>query len=864
MIQALIDNQDVFSAEIRAQTSTISGLFQEARNQQIKTRDAIMREIRQLARAKSRNGQRQGESFDIPSWEYQQPVNDQNEEDESDVGISDDEDTKDRKKVNSHRKNQEQERMKAEAEFKHAILQSLRFPTMQNRRLDILEAHATTFEWIYRDPMLEGTLWSNFSEWLRQGSGIYWVNGKAGSGKSTLMRFIYEDERTVDLLGNWGGSPDKVTMAGFFFWNSGAPEQSSQSGLLRSLLHEILSLKPEFIPSVFPERWQDFEAMEGLDDRQSVDFKAFIYAEEKYQRTLSQHMQAFQRLLKQDLGYVCLFIDGLDEYQGDPMDTITIFKLVVSAKLKICLSSRPWLPFEDELISCPKLKLQDLTRPDIQIYVNDNLSDNPRMKRMQELEPLEAPKLVQEIVDKAHGVFLWIKLVVASLLRGLTNRDQIFDLQRRIRALPEQLELLFTYMIQQIEPIYQDEGSRIFRIMLTSQAVSAMLDEEEDYVQVEGLCAIDLSFALEDTKTVLETPIKLLKDEEVFRRSEEVECKLKVRCAGLLEIPTPCLEDTLPGRKMSKRIGNTKVHWLHRTVKDFLEVEENQKLLLKIAANTVFSPSLPLLRASILRLKTWLLNTPAENGVHPLPGLVARALIFAHQTEYDLNQAQVELLDDLDNTVNQLFPLSGSHWADEILNVSFRKSGEWNDNFITLAVQYDLPLYLSQKLVTATEDLRNKPGRPYLDYIVWSGQLSARTTKPITARNLAMKRDVLAILLRHGCSPNQAFDGKTPWQKAQYKACNHFVELGPIWIEVIDLFLRNGADVMTFEADGNKYEIQKIIERAFWRDFPVESQRLLELLPPPMENFSPVARRYSSRRASSWFKKRFSFDRVTL
>jgi len=758
MIQALADNQDVFSAQFRAQTSTISGMFQEARNQQVKTRDAIMRAIRRSARSKS-HSQKHQETFLIPSWEHQPRGNNESEgvEDENYIYSDDSKRTKERKmdrsKADDHRKNQEHERMKAEADFKGAILQSLRFPTIYSRRLDIPDAHARTFDWIYREPMLEGTLWSIFSQWLRQDSGIYWVNGKAGSGKSTLMRFIHEDKRTIELLGQWGGSADMVTMAGFFFWNGGTPDQCSQLGLLRSLLHEILSRRPELIPSVFPERWQVFEKMELLD-RQSAKFKMFITAEEDYRRSLSQLTQAFQRLLKQNLGYVCLFIDGVDEYQGDPVDTISFFRLVVSLKLKICLSSRPWLPFEDALTSCPQLKLQDLTRADILIYVNDKLSNDERMQKLNNLEPLEAPKLVQEIVEKAHGVFLWIKLVVDSLLRGLINRDSICILQRRIRELPTELESLFTYMINHIERIYQDEGSRMFRIMLKSQAVSAMLDEEEDYLQVEGLCAIDLSFALEDTSTVLETPITLLKDDDVFHRVEEIECKLKVRCAGLMEIPTPCLDDMLPGRRKSKRIGNTKVHWLHRTVKDFLEDEENQKALLKITGKAEFSPSLPLLRMSVLRLKTWLLNTPAENGVHPLPGLVARAMIFAHQTEYDLNRTDVELIDELDRTTNQLFPPSGSHWADELLNVGLRRPGDWNDNFISLAVQYDLPLYLSQKLRTTTEDL---------DYIVWSEQISARSSKPITARNLAMKKDMLAILLSHGFRPNQPFDGKTPW-----------------------------------------------------------------------------------------------------
>ena len=40
----------------------------------------------------------------------------------------------------------------------------------------------------------------------------------------------------------------------FFFWNSGSEIQMSQPGLLRSVLHQILSKRPSLIPVVFPAR----------------------------------------------------------------------------------------------------------------------------------------------------------------------------------------------------------------------------------------------------------------------------------------------------------------------------------------------------------------------------------------------------------------------------------------------------------------------------------------------------------------------------------------------------------------------------------------------------------------------------------
>jgi hypothetical protein len=56
---------------------------------------------------------------------------------------------------------------------------------------------------------------------------------------------------------------------------------------------------------------------------------------------------------------------------------------------------------------------------------------------------MQGPALVEEIVEKANEVFLWVKLVVQSLLAGLGNRDSITDLQRRLRELPSDLEKLY-------------------------------------------------------------------------------------------------------------------------------------------------------------------------------------------------------------------------------------------------------------------------------------------------------------------------------------------------------------------------------------------------------------------------------------
>jgi len=128
------------------------------------------------------------------------------------------------------------------------LLQSLRFPTMTHRGEEIAEAHKRTFEWAFRAPENGYRPWSDFVEWLQTGGQLYWINGKAGSGKSTLMRYVYENNLTHQYLQAWAGNAD-LRVAAFFFWNSGCAEQRSLEGLLRSLLFKILRCRQDLIMS---------------------------------------------------------------------------------------------------------------------------------------------------------------------------------------------------------------------------------------------------------------------------------------------------------------------------------------------------------------------------------------------------------------------------------------------------------------------------------------------------------------------------------------------------------------------------------------------------------------------------------------
>lgn len=129
-----------------------------------------------------------------------------------------------------------------------------------------------------------------------------------------------------------------------------------------------------------------------------------------------------------------LFIDGLDEYEGDEEDVIEIFgRASMPDNVKVCYSSRPHQAFEDAFVARPGLKLQDLTIPDMRQYVHDKLERHTRMQQLTAKEPEATTELIEEIGYAACGVFLWVRLVVSSLLRGLGKHDDIQHLQLRLR-----------------------------------------------------------------------------------------------------------------------------------------------------------------------------------------------------------------------------------------------------------------------------------------------------------------------------------------------------------------------------------------------------------------------------------------------
>ena len=448
------------------------------------------------------------------------------------------------------------------------LIDSLKDRDANLRRNQVVESFDGTFQWIYNDDIKRP--WHSFMDWLKSDSDLFWIVGKAGSGKSTLMKFLLTDPRTLEGLMAW--RPGAIILSGFL-WNSGREMQRTLKGLLSSLICQLLELQTEVALKLLGAH-PELCSKRSLSDWSTPGLK----------RTL------LDVIGQNDDIFICVFLDGLDEI-GPEDDVHELISFVETLKghinVKVCVSSRPERPFQLSLATYPKLRLQDLTSSDIRQYITKFLEPLKHLLERNSYPDDAIPTLAKFIEGRASGVFLWVTLVLKTLRSGFTNGDDWSELLQRLELLPSTLQELYNQMwlrLNEDKPLYHQQAASYFRFILDGNRL--------EHLHFPILPAMTLAFDQSTVTAILDSRSKVSAG-ELARLCLRTCNQLQVRCAGLLELRT-WTEDTLDlddiksdiaakgetSNGALERLLDIEIDFVHRTARDFLlDTGEGQSIL---------------------------------------------------------------------------------------------------------------------------------------------------------------------------------------------------------------------------------------------------------------------------------------------
>ena len=218
----------------------------------------------------------------------------------------------------------------------------------------------------HEDECLPGTrteLLQQIMQWARspQSKCIFWLNGKAGTGKSTICRSVAKFFKEAELLG------------GSFFFKRGEGDRGNATKLFPTIVRQLMIRMPNLKPGVL-------KALRGEPDLAGKSLK------EQFDKLLLQPLLSLDSA-KGKVPTMVIVIDALDECENDK-DIQVILQLIpqlrasTAVHVRIFLTSRDETPiilgFSEIVNNHDNLAINNIpdtvTEHDISLFLNDRFA----------------------------------------------------------------------------------------------------------------------------------------------------------------------------------------------------------------------------------------------------------------------------------------------------------------------------------------------------------------------------------------------------------------------------------------------------------------------------------------------------------
>ena len=598
-----------------------------------------------------------------------------------------------------------------------------------------------------------------FVKWIQSEGRIFWIYGKPGAGKSTLMKQLTQSKRAFDLM-SW--KPKPVIVVSYFFYELGQPQEKQFRSLLKAILYALLQTFHKSDPRALSSIMRIIEPHVGLHPG---DQKSSIREDEKLRQALSQTLTACQNAAR-----LVLFVDGLDECEGDHRDQLGFLRTWIESSIKTklsikaCIASRNETEIGLRLSMYPSLPIHNFTKANISAYVTRRLGAAWEMMSRQPdyTTAIFDQGLIDALVEKAEGVFLWVDLVATQLTFSIEEERTAEELWMQLNDMPDDLRDLYSRIVDKIPQRVLYDTINFLR--LYDHSIDPASADRPLIIKPHLFTLWEFRAAAEDPSIAVSCKAHFEDgfDEESIHSQQHLCAIMKRRiqrgCKGLIHV-----EDT-------NNLPKAEVTLLHRTVKKFFIGDDSFRLVLARADQRLIrDPEISLMAMSLRLLKVdqayepnWINWVSPENSESTSErermekqedhesDIVDYFLCAAAAAARKIGSSYKLYIDELDRVLSSR---RSGDWASlyyRSYEVDTRT--DWNTNLLCLAFAHGMDVYIEEEFKRNKAKILDRNQRPLLCYFL---------DKSILFDFPSL--EILESLLSNGVDPNGQFQKSNSW-----------------------------------------------------------------------------------------------------